>query len=165
MYRQMKVAALVIDPQSNTPIVILKDLQSETSLPIWIGLLEATAIATELENIQFPRPMTHDLIKNCFDYLKVKVERIEVCDLRNNTYYALIHIRDQERVSPIDARPSDAIAIALRTKAPIFVKEEVILKSQKSDETPRPLFDKENKEQWSDILESLDPKDFSKYKM
>ncbi len=165
MYRQMKVAALVVDPQSNTPIVILKDLKSETSLPIWIGLLEATAIATELENIQFPRPMTHDLIKNCFEYLKVKVERIEVCDLRNNTFYALIYIRDHERVSPIDARPSDAIAIALRAKAPIFVKEEVISKSQKSEESPRPLFDKGNKEQWSEILEQLDPKDFSKYKM
>jgi uncharacterized protein len=165
MYRQMKVAALVMDPQSNTPIVILKDLQTETSLPIWIGLLEATAIATELENIQFPRPMTHDLIKNCFDYLSIKVERIEVCDLKNNTYYALIYIRNGEQVSPVDARPSDAIAIALRTKAPIFVSEEVISKSQKADDTPRPLFDKENKEKWSEILEHLDPEDFSKYKM
>ena len=165
MYRQMKVSALVIDPQSNTPIVILKDLKSETSLPIWIGLLEATAIATELENIQFPRPMTHDLIKNCFEYLKVKVERIEVCDLRNNTYYALIYIRDREQLNVIDARPSDAIAIALRAKAPIFVKEEVIFKSQKPDESPRPLFDKKNKEQWNEILDQLDPKDFSKYKM
>jgi uncharacterized protein len=165
MYRQMKVAALVMDPQSNTPIVILKDLQTETSLPIWIGLLEATAIATELENIQFPRPMTHDLIKNCFDYLSIKVERIEVCDLKNNTYYALIYIRNGEQVSPVDARPSDAIAIALRTKAPIFVSEEVISKSQKADDTPRPLFDKENKEKWSEILENLDPEDFSKYKM
>ena len=165
MFRQMKVAALVVDPQSNTPIVILKDLQSEASLPIWIGLLEATAIATELENIQFPRPMTHDLIKNCFDYLNVTVERVEVCDLRDNTYYALIYIRNHERVSPIDARPSDAIAIALRANAPIYVREEVISKSQKSDEGPRPLFGKENKEQWSEILEKLDPKDFSKYKM
>ena len=165
MFRQMKVAALVMDPQSNTPIVILKDLQSETSLPIWIGLLEATAIATELENIQFPRPMTHDLIKNCFEYLRVKVERIEVCDLRNNTYYALIYIRDGERLNPVDARPSDAIAIALRTNAPIFVKEEVISKSLKPDETARPLFDKENKEKWTEILENLDPSEFSKYKM
>ena len=165
MFRQMKVAALIVDPQSNTPIVILKDLQSETSLPIWIGLLEATAIATELENIQFPRPMTHDLIKNCFDYLNVTVERVEVCDLRDNTYYALIYIRNQEQVSSIDARPSDAIAIALRAKAPIYVREEVIFKSQKSDEGPRPLFGKENKAQWSEILEKLDPKDFSKYKM
>jgi len=165
MYRQMKVAALVMDPQSNTPIVILKDLQTETSIPIWIGLLEATAIATELENIQFPRPMTHDLIKNCFDYLAIKVERIEVCDLRNNTYYALIYIRNGEQVSPIDARPSDAIAIALRTKAPIFVSEEVISKSQRSEDSTQAVFDKDNKEKWSEILENLDPKEFSKYKM
>lgn len=165
MYRQMKVAALVMDPQSNTPIVILKDTRTETSLPIWIGLLEATAIATELENIQFPRPMTHDLIKNCFDYLAVKVERIEVCDLRNNTYYALIYLRNGEQISSIDARPSDAIAIALRAKAPIFVSEDVISKSQKTEDAPGPMFDEGNKEKWSEILEGLDPKEFSKYKM
>jgi uncharacterized protein len=165
MFREMKVSGLVMDPQTNTPILILKDLEEETSLPIWIGLLEATSIATELEKIQFPRPMTHDLIKNCFEHLKVKVERIEVCDLRNNTYYALIYIRNNDLVSPIDARPSDAIAIALRTDAPIFVKEDVLSKSQKSDDSPRPVFDPENKEKWSEILEGLDPEDFSKYKM
>lgn len=165
MFREMKVSGLVMDPQTNTPILILKDLEEETSLPIWIGLLEATSIATELEKIQFPRPMTHDLIKNCFEHLKVKVERIEVCDLRNNTYYALIYIRNNDLVSPIDARPSDAIAIALRTDAPIFVKEDVLSKSQKSDDAPQPVFDPENKEKWSEILEELDPEDFSKYKM
>jgi len=165
MFREMKVSGLVMDPQTNTPILILKDLEEETSLPIWIGLLEATSIATELEKIQFPRPMTHDLIKNCFEHLKVKVERIEVCDLRNNTYYALIYIRNNDLVSPIDARPSDAIAIALRTDAPIFVKEDVLSKSQKSDDSPQPVFDPENKEKWSEILEELDPEDFSKYKM
>jgi hypothetical protein len=86
MFREMIVSGLVMDPQTNTPIVILKDPQDQKSLPIWIGLLEATSIATELEKIQFPRPMTHDLMKNCLDHLQVKVERIEVCDLRNNTY-------------------------------------------------------------------------------
>lgn len=164
MFRQMKVSALVLDPQTNTPILILKDLNNETTLPIWIGLLEATAIASELENIQFPRPMTHDLIKNFFDYLNVTVERIEVCDLRNNTYYALIYLREGNRTRPLDARPSDAIAIALRTKAPIFVKDEVIRKSQKSEES-QPVFDHENREKWSEILEKLDPTEFSKYKM
>lgn len=165
MFREMKVSGLVMDPQTNTPILILKDLQEKTSLPIWIGLLEATSIATELEKIQFPRPMTHDLIRNCFEHLNVTVERIEVCDLRNNTYYALIYLRDNERVSTIDARPSDAIAIALRTNAPIFVKEEVLSKSQKNEDSSRPLFDKENKDKWADILEKLDPEEFSKYKM
>jgi uncharacterized protein len=165
MFKEMKVSGLVMDPQTNTPILVLKDAENEVSLPIWIGLLEATAIATELEKIQFPRPMTHDLIKNCFDHLKVKVERIEVCDLRNNTYFALIYIRSNEGVNPIDARPSDAIAIALRTNAPIFVKEEVLTKFQNSDESTRPVFEKGNKEKWAEILEDLDPKEFSKYKM
>lgn len=165
MFREMKVSGLVMDPQTNTPILILKDTQSETSLPIWIGILEATSIATELEKIQLPRPMTHDLIKNCLEFLNVKVERIEVCDLRQNTYYALIHLRNNDGVRTIDARPSDAIAIALRTDAPIFVKEDVLVKSQKPDSAVQPVFTKEDKESWDEILENLDPEDFSKYKM
>ncbi|MHC1744284.1 MAG: bifunctional nuclease family protein [Syntrophobacteraceae bacterium] len=165
MFREMRVSGLVMDPQTNTPIVILKDLQEKRALPIWIGLLEATSIATELEKIQFPRPMTHDLIKSFFTELNVTVERIEVCDLRNNTYYALIYLRDHDRLSTIDARPSDAIAIALRMNAPIFVNEEVLNKSQNNDESARPLFTKEQKEDWADLLEKLDPEEFSKYKM
>ena len=166
MFREMKVSGLVMDPQTNTPILILKDVQDDTSLPIWIGLLEATSIATELEKIQFPRPMTHDLLKNCFDHLNVQVDRIEVCDLRNNTYFALIYLKNNDQISSIDARPSDAIAIALRTNAPIYVKEDVLTKSQKSDAAaPQPILDKENKEKWAEILEQLDPEDFSKYKM
>lgn len=165
MFRKMTVSGLVMDPQTNTPILILKDINSETSLPIWIGILEATSIATELEKIQLPRPMTHDLIKNCFEFLNVKVERIEVCDLRQNTYYALIYLRNNDKVRTIDARPSDAVAIALRTDAPIFVKEEVLLKSQKTDSATQPVFSKEDQENWEDILENLDPEDFSKYKM
>lgn len=165
MFREMRVSGLVMDPQTNTPIVILKDLQEKLSLPIWIGLLEATSIATELEKIQFPRPMTHDLIKSFFTELNVTVERIEVCDLRNNTYYALIYLRDHDRLSTIDARPSDAIAIALRMNAPIFVNEVVLAKSQKNDESARPLYTKGQKEDWADLLDKLDPKEFSKYKM
>lgn len=154
-----------MDPQTNTPILILKDLNEKASLPIWIGLLEATSIATELEKIQFPRPMTHDLMRNCFELLSIRVERIEVCDLRNNTYYALIYLRNNDSLSSIDARPSDAIAIALRTNAPIFVKEDVLAKSQKADDSARPFLDKESKEKWADLLDTLDPEDFSKYKM
>ncbi len=165
MFREMKVSGLVMDPQTNTPILILKDLQSDVSLPIWIGLLEATSIATELEKINFPRPMTHDLIRTFLDHLKVQVERIEVCDLRQNTYYALIYLRTEGEVTPIDARPSDAIAIALRTNAPIFVKEDVLAKSQKLENASQPVFDKENKDKWADILANLDPEDFGKYKM
>jgi uncharacterized protein len=165
MFKQMKVTGLVMDPNTNTPILVLKDVEDETTLPIWIGLLEATAIATELEKIQFPRPMTHDLIRNLFDHLNVTVDRIEVSDLKNNTYYAMIYLRDQDSLSQIDARPSDAIAIALRMDAPIYVSTEVITKFQKSEESSRPAFDEENKEKWAEILEKLDPSDFSKYKM
>ncbi len=165
MFREMRVSGLVMDPQTNTPIVILKDLQEKRSLPIWIGLLEATSIATELEKIQFPRPMTHDLIKSFFTELNVTVERIEVSDLRNNTYYALIYLRDHDRLSTIDARPSDAIAIALRMNAPIFVNEDVLAKSLKNDESARPLYTKEQREDWADLLDKLDPEEFSKYKM
>ncbi|MGD9506799.1 MAG: bifunctional nuclease family protein [Syntrophobacteraceae bacterium] len=165
MFREMRVTGLLMDPQTNTPILILKDLESEKSLPIWIGLLEATAIATELEKVRFPRPMTHDLIKTCFDQLDVQVERVEVCDLRENTYYAVIYLRNSGSVTPVDARPSDAIAIALRTNAPIFVKEDVLHRSQKADVSSQPMFDKEKKDQWADILADLDPEDFGKYKM
>jgi len=108
--------------------------------------------------------MTHDLIRSFFDHLNVTVERIEVCDLKNNTYYALIHIRNGETVTCIDSRPSDAIAIALRTNAPIFVNDEVISKYLKSDEA-KSSFDSKNREQWADMLEKLDPAEFSKYKM
>jgi bifunctional DNase/RNase len=165
MFKQMKVSGLVMDPQTNTPILILKDVRGEASLPIWIGILEATSIATELEKIQLPRPMTHDLIKNCFDFLNVKVERIEVCDLRDNTYYALIYLRANDQVRSIDARPSDAVAIALRTDAPIYVKEEVLSKSQDLAPAAQPVFSKEDKDKLENILENLDPEAFGKYKM
>jgi hypothetical protein len=165
MFREVKVSGVVMDPQTKTPIVILKDLTEDTALPIWIGLLEATAIATELENVQFPRPMTHDLIKNCFVQLKVRVERVEVCDLKDNTYFATIHLQQDGQQKPVDARPSDAIAIALRMGAPIFVKEEVLVKYHNSEQSSKPVFAKGNEENWSEILENLDPKDYSKYKM
>jgi bifunctional DNase/RNase len=165
MFRRMEVTGLAMDPNTNTPILILKDPEGDLSLPIWIGLLEATSIATELERIRFPRPMTHDLIKTLFDQLNVKVEKVEVCDLRDNTYYALIHLRAKTQTIPIDARPSDAIAIALRTESPIYVKESVLIKSQRADDGAQPVFNREEAEKWSEILESLDPEDFSKYKM
>ena len=131
MVREMKVSGLTMDPQTNTPIVVLKDPTSETSLPIWIGLLEATAIATELEQVQFSRPMTHDLLKNIMSHLGVKVDRVEVCDLRDNTFYAWIYLEVNGKETRIDARPSDALAIALRVNARIYVDEKVIEKSGK----------------------------------
>ena len=105
MYRPMVISGLTVDPLTNSPIVILKEVDGEMTLPIWIGLLEATAIASEMEGIKFSRPMTHDLFRNMMSMVDVKVDKIEVCDLKNNTYYALIHISHRGKEMTIDARP------------------------------------------------------------
>ncbi len=165
MLRQMVVSGLTIDPFTNSPIMILKDVNSDKAVPIWIGLLEATAIASELENIKFSRPMTHDLLKNVMDAVGVQVTRIEVCDLRDNTYFALIHLKHEGREQQIDARPSDAIALALRTKAPIFVAEIVLQKARRVDLSAQEAITSEDAKKWTEILEGLDPEDFGKYKM
>ena len=165
MLREMKVTGLTIDPFTNSPIMILKDVESDNSVPIWIGLLEATAIASELENIKFSRPMTHDLLKNVIELMNVTVKRIEVCDLRDNTYFAMIFLAQDDQEFSIDARPSDAIALALRTKAPIFVADMVIQKSRRVDLSAQELVTTEEGKKWTEILEQLDPEDFSKYKM
>ena len=133
MLKEMRVAGITVDPFTNTPIVILKDLEEKDVLPIWIGLLEASSIATALENVQTPRPMTHDLMKSILDQLGVKVVKIEVNDLRDNTYFAVIHLEVDKKRMVIDSRPSDAIALALRVGASIFVEENVIKKSAKVD--------------------------------
>ncbi|MDD3581115.1 MAG: bifunctional nuclease family protein [Desulfobacca sp.] len=165
MLRQVTVSGLTIDPFTNSPIMILKDVDSDKAVPIWIGLLEATAIASELENIKFSRPMTHDLLKTVIDAMEVEVKRIEVCDLKDNTYYALIFLNNKDKEISIDARPSDAIALALRTKAPIFVEELVIQKSRRVDLRGQEVVTTEEGKKWTEILESLDPDDFGKYKM
>ena len=165
MLREMKITGLTMDPQTNTPIVVLKDTKSDAVLPIWIGLLKATAIATELEKIQFPRPMTHDLIKNLMGHLGATVDRVEVCDLRDNTFYAWIYLMVQGKESKVDARPSDALAIALRTSARIFVNEVVLEKSKKIETGAKPEIKDEEAKKWTDILENLSPEDFGKYKM
>lgn len=165
MYRPMVVSGLTVDPLTNSPIVILKEVEGERTLPIWIGLLEATAIASELEGIKFSRPMTHDLLKNIMDLIDLKVIKVEVCDLKNNTYYALIHINIKGKEISMDARPSDALAISLRMGAPIFVSEEVISKSTQIDLKAEPEDKSEQGKKWQEILEKLNPDDFGKYKM
>jgi len=161
----MIISGLTVDPLTNSPIVILKEIDGEKTLPIWIGLLEATAIASELEGIEFSRPMTHDLIKNILEMVDVKVVKIEVCDLRNNTYFALIHILYNGKEMTIDSRPSDALALSLRVGAPVFVAEEVIEKSKQIDLKAEPEDKSEQGRKWQEILEKLDPDDFGKYKM
>jgi len=161
MFTEMKVSGLTVDPFTNTPIVLLKDLQEERVVPIWIGFFEASAIATQLEGVELSRPMTHDLIKNTLESLGARLMRIEIHDLRDNTFYALIHVEVEGTHHAIDARPSDAIALALRTESPIYVKDEVIEKSGKI-EVPQ---DKEGEEAFEDALKNLRKDDFGKYKM
>jgi uncharacterized protein len=165
MLRQMVVSGLTIDPFTNSPIMILKDVDSDKAVPIWIGLLEATAIASELENIKFSRPMTHDLLRNIMETMAIQVIKVEVCDLRDNTYFALIYLsRDGQEIS-IDARPSDAIALALRAKCPIFVADVVIQKARRVDLSAQEAITNDEAKKWTEILEGLDPEDFGKYKM
>lgn len=158
---RMKIKGLVIDPISKMPIVVLEDPQKERMLPIWIGVFEANAISLKLENITTPRPMTHDLVQNLLNNLDTHVEKIVVSDIKDNTFYATIYCRHNGETIPIDSRPSDAIALSLRTGSPIFVEDEVIEKAQslKFDEN---LEDSEKLKSW---LENLKPEDFGKYKM
>lgn len=165
MVREMKVLGLTVDRESNTPIVVLKDLKSETMLPIVIGRFEASAITAELEQISFVRPMTHDLIKNLLGHLQARVERVEVCDLRDDTFFAWIYLTVDSKETKIDARPSDALAIALRTGSPIYVNERVLQKSgavATADSVLQEEDDEEGKA-WSNILKVFTRADFRGY--
>ncbi len=162
MLIEMFVSTLAIDHFAKSPVVILKDKKEKNTLPIWIGVLEAGAIAMVLEGVEFSRPMTHDLMKNVFDAIGAKVERIVINDLMDNTYYARIHIRMGDTVHEIDARPSDSMALALRVKAKIMVNEQVLEKS-KSIKVKDDV-DLSDEQKMKEFLENLDPDSF-KYKM
>jgi len=161
MQIEMSIKGLMVDPVTNMPIVILRDKEGQKVLPIWVGIFEANAIALQIENIATPRPMTHDLLRNVIQDLKASVEKIVVCDLQENTFYALIYLAIDGGTMAIDARPSDAIALALRTRAPIFVEDRVIDHAKTVDFTS----DKTDAERLHKWLESLDPDDMGKYKM
>ena len=166
MWLEMKVRGLALDPLSNMPIIILRDEEEKHSLPIWVWIFEANAIALELEKITTPRPMTHDLIKNILESVEAKVAKIMVNDLRENTFFAEIHLRVGGSDITVDSRPSDAIALALRVGAPIFVEEEVVKKAKsvevsKDAEVGR-ADDPEKLKEW---LDNLKPEDFGKFKM
>jgi len=126
MVLEMKVKGLALDPLSNMPMIILRDEEEKRSLPIWVGLFEANAIALELEKISTPRPMTHDLIKNILEALDARVQKVVVNDLRDNTFYAVLYIRLGNADITVDSRPSDAIALGVATNVPIYVAEEVL---------------------------------------
>jgi bifunctional DNase/RNase len=165
---QMAVGGLTLDPVTKTPIVILKDTENKLNLPIWIGLLEATAMATEIEGIKMARPMTHDLLKTILGEVGCSVESVEITELKENTYYASVNLNLAGRQVMIDSRPSDAIALALRTKSPIYVAKAVLEASsmlQQNEDAERTVENVSNvsKEKWAEILEKLGPDDF-KYK-
>jgi bifunctional DNase/RNase len=158
---EMNIKGLMIDPITNMPIIILRDPSGQRILPIWVGVFEANAIALQIENVQTPRPMTHDLLRNVIDGLNARVERIVVCDLKDNTFYATIHLHSNGGARTIDARPSDAIALALRTRAPIFV-DETVMETAHSVEASRDAMDVGRLRKW---LEGLSEEELGKYKM
>ncbi len=161
MEREFKIKGLIMDPLTNSPIVILQSMEKNTLLPIWVGIFEANAIALQIERIDTPRPLTHDLIKNILLQLDANVDKIVVTDLQENTFYAVIHLRMNGDHITIDSRPSDAIALALRTDAPIYVTEEVI-KNSRNISLEKENLDSEDIKKW---LEGLNPEDLGKYKM
>jgi bifunctional DNase/RNase len=161
MQIEMTIKGLMVDPITNMPIIILRDKDGQRVLPIWVGVFEANAIALQIENVTTPRPMTHDLLKNVIQDLKARIQKIVVSDLRENTFYALIYLDTDGETVAIDARPSDAIALALRAHAPIFVEDAVIASAKTVDFVPE-KGDAERLQKW---LESLDPDELGKYKM
>lgn len=161
MHVEMRIKGLMLDPITNMPIIILSDLEGQRILPIWVGFFEANAIALQMENVATPRPMTHDLLKNIITGMNATVKKILVNNLWDNTFYALIFLETDGETVAIDSRPSDAIALALRMKSPIFVEEEVINKA-KSIEGTRDMSDSESLQKW---LENLRPEELGKYKM
>jgi len=157
----MSIKGLMVDPITNMPIVVLREVQGQRVLPIWVGVFEANAIALQIENVQTPRPMTHDLLKSVIDHLDGRLDRIVVCELKENTFYATLHVLSPKGQLAVDSRPSDAIALALRTGARIYV-EETVIQSARSVEASRDTMDVGRLQKW---LENLSDDDLGKYKM
>jgi len=158
---EMKIKGLMIDPVSNMPIIILKNSDGESVLPIWVGIFEANAIAMELETIASPRPMTHDLLKNVIEAMAGQIQRVVITDLKDNTFFATIHLAQGGETHLVDSRPSDAMALALRARAPIFVEQDVLDKSSSSSDEGT----SEQTERLRRWLETVDPDELGKYEM
>ena len=158
---EMKIRGLMMDPVTNMPIVVLKDVHGNSVLPIWVGVYEANAIALEIEKVQTPRPMTHDLLRNVFLGLEVRVDKIVVSDLKDDTFYAVIWVERDGQLMTIDSRPSDALALALRMDCPIFVDEQVL----KNSKVTSALAERTTTDQLRNYLEGLSDEDLGRYKM
>ena len=158
---EMKIRGLMMDPVTNMPIVILKDNNGNTILPIWVGIYEANAIALEIEKVSTPRPMTHDLIKTLLLGLETAVHKVVVNELKDDTFYALIWLEKDGELITVDSRPSDALALALRLDCPIYVDESVF----KSSKMANAMSDRVNNEELRRWLEGLSDEDLGRYKM
>jgi len=158
---EMKIRGLMMDPVTNLPIVILRDVGGNSVLPIWVGVYEANAIALEIEKVATPRPMTHDLIKNLLMGLNTSVQKVVVSELKEETYYALIWLEQNGQIISIDSRPSDALALALRLDCPIYVEEQVL----KTSKVAHNAAEKVSNEELKKWLEGLNDEDLGRYKM
>ncbi len=160
---EVRVMGIVVDPKASNPVVVLVDLAGQKALPIWIGVFEAEAISRGLEDVVTLRPMTHDLMKQILDTFHVSVNRVVIHDLKDNTFYAKLYLDIEGREMIVDSRPSDAIALAVRTKSPIFITESVIKATQELGLLASNLLDE--KDELRSIIERMKPEDFGKYKM
>jgi uncharacterized protein len=158
---EMKIRGLMMDPVTNMPIVILKDVSGDSVLPIWVGIYEANAIALEIEKVSTPRPMTHDLIKNLLTGLDTRVHKVVVNELREDTFYAVIWLERDGHIISVDSRPSDALAIALRLDCPIFVEDDVLKTSKQASA----VSDRVSADELRKWLDGLNDEDLGKYKM
>ena len=161
---EVRIASLAVDPRSNQPVIVLRPLDEEPGngrvLPIWIGQPEATAILLAIEGVELPRPLTHDLMKNMLETLGAYVERVEITRVEEGTFYAALILRAEERTLAIDARPSDSIALAVRTGSPIFVAEEVLAAASVDDPGDQPVDEEAELEAFRQFLDHVDPEDF-----
>jgi uncharacterized protein len=159
---EMRIRGLMMDPNTNMPIVVLKDIASDTVLPIWVGIFEANAIAIEIEKLAAPRPMTHDLTRNLIHYMNGRLDRVVITELRDDTFYAVLWLTQGGESVTVDARPSDAIALALRADCPIYVAEPVLAIARLSTAGPPDNASTEQLRKW---LEGLNDEDLGRYKM
>lgn len=159
---EVRIRGLMMDPSSNMPIVVLKDIASETVMPIWVGIFEANAIAIEIEKMAAPRPMTHDLTRNLIRHLNARLERVVITEIKDETFFAVLWLRQGDEPVAIDARPSDAIALALRADCPIYVEEHVMQSAKLNTSGPPEGPTAEQLRGW---LEGLNDEDLGRYKM
>ena len=159
---EVRIRGLMMDPATNMPIVVLKDVGSDTVMPIWVGIFEANAIAIEIEKVSAPRPMTHDLTRNLMRYMDSQLERVVITELRDDTFFAVLWVRHDGELMTVDARPSDAIALALRSDCPIYVSEQVMQTAKLNMSGPPEGPTADELRGW---LEGLNDEDLGRYKM